>query len=304
MKLYEAEQLMKEELKKMYDEQEAMNIGDIAMEEIIRLSKTQRVCNRAVELSQQQSRQLQQYLQRLKNHEPIQYIINKCWFYEMELYVDKNVLIPRPETEELVEWVIKDVKASGKDVFVRESIQADKTTELKILDVGTGSGCIALALKKAMPKAEVWGCDISEAALNVARRNGSDLDIRVDFQGMDFLDEAQQKLLPTVDIIVSNPPYVPMKDTHQMNANVVDHEPHTALFVPDDNALIFYEALARFGKKRLYDNGSIYMEIHEGLGDAVIDLFKQNGYDQVEIRKDMQGKDRMVKARPRCDFPR
>ena len=147
-----------------------------------------------------------------------------------------------------------------------------------------------------MPKAEVWGCDISEEALNVARRNGSALNIRVDFQGLNFLDEAQQKLLPTVNIIVSNPPYIPLKDKEQMNANVVDHEPHTALFVPDNDALIFYKALAQFGKKRLYENGSIYMEIHEELANDVLNLFKENGYSNVELKKDMQGKDRMIKA--------
>jgi release factor glutamine methyltransferase len=240
---------------------------------------------------------LQNNLQRLKKHEPIQYIMNKTWFYGMELYVDKNVLIPRPETEELVQWIVDDVKASGKNVFVRKPMEADETTQLKILDVGTGSGCIPLALKKTMPKAEVWGCDISEEALNVARRNGSALDIRVDFQGLNFLDEAQQKLLPTVDILVSNPPYVPLKDREQMNANVVDHEPHTALFVPNNDPLIFYKALAAFAKKRLYENGSIYMEIHEETGSEVVNLFKENGYSNIELRKDMQGKDRMVKAK-------
>lgn len=296
MKLYEAEQFMKEELKTIYDEQEASNITNLALEEILKQPKTERVSNKEKKLSQLQSHQLRQYLQRLKDHEPIQYIINKCWFYGMELYVDKNVLIPRPETEELVDWIVKDVKASGRDVFVREPMQADKTTELKILDVGTGSGCMALALKKTMPKAEVWGCDISEEALNVARRNGSDLDIRVDFQGMNFLDKSQQKILPTVDIVVSNPPYVPMQDKNQMNANVVNHEPHTALFVPDDDALIFYKVLAEFGKKRLYENGSIYMEVHENLATDVVHLFKENGYTRVELKKDMQGKDRMVKA--------
>ena len=296
MKLYEAEQFIKNELKGIYDEQEAANIASLAIESITELSKTERVSNREKDISKEESEKLHDYLQRLKHHEPVQYIIGKCWFYGLELYVDKNVLIPRPETEELVDWIIKDVKASGKDVFVRRPMQADRTTELKILDVGTGSGCIALALKKTMPKAEVWGCDVSEEALNVARRNGSHLDIRVDFQGMNFLDEAQQKLLPTVDIIVSNPPYVPLKDKDQMNANVVNHEPHTALFVPDNDALIFYKALAEFGKKRLYDNGSIYMEIHENLGDTVVDVFRRNAYKDVELKKDMQGKNRMVKV--------
>lgn len=296
MKLFKAEQYLKEQLKELYDEQEAANIASLAIENITGFSKTERIFKKQEQLSLSQSHELENYLRRLKVGEPIQYIMNKCWFYGMELYVDKNVLIPRPETEELVQWIVDDVKASGKDVFARKPGEADETTQLKILDIGTGSGCIVLALKKTMPKAEVWGCDVSEGALNVARRNGSALDIRVDFQGMNFLDEAQQKLLPTVDIIVSNPPYVPLKDREEMHLNVVDHEPHTALFVSNNDPLIFYKALSEFGKKRLYGNGSIYMEIHEGLGQDVIDLFKKNGYTHTQLKKDMQGKDRMVRA--------
>jgi release factor glutamine methyltransferase len=296
MKLFEAEQYVKAQLKGVYQDQEAINITDLAIEHVTGLLKTERLSKKQTELSESQFSQLQKDLQRLKLNEPIQYVMNKTWFYGMELYVDKNVLIPRPETEELVEWIISDMKASGKDVFIRRSMEADETTQVKILDVGTGSGCIALALKKAMPKAEVWGCDVSEEALNVARRNGSALNIRVDFQGVNFLDEAQQKHLPTVDIIVSNPPYVPLKDKEKMQPNVVAHEPHTALFVPDKDPLIFYKALAEFGKKRLYENGNIYMEIQEALSQNVAALFKNYGYSNIELKKDMQGKDRMVKA--------
>lgn len=296
MKLYEAERYLKDQLTEIYEHQEAANIASLLLEHITGLSKPERVSGKEIQLSPAQTDQLQNDLQRLKSHEPVQYIMSKAWFYGMELYVDNAVLIPRPETEELVKWIVDDVKASGKDVFTRGSGEADETTQIKIIDVGTGSGCIALALKKAMPKAEVWGCDISEEALNVARRNGSSLDIRVDFQGLNFLDEAQQKQLPMVDIIVSNPPYVPEKDKEEMWANVVDHEPHVALFVPDEDALLFYRALAEFGKKRLYNGGSIYLEIHESLGINVVNLFQENGYTNVELKKDMQGKERMVKA--------
>jgi release factor glutamine methyltransferase len=188
------------------------------------------------------------------------------------------------------------MKISGKDVFEKGTADADVTTQLKILDIGTGSGCIALALKKAAPKAEVWGCDVSEEALNVARRNGAALDIRVDFQGINFLEAAQQKSLPTVDIIVSNPPYIPISDKDKMQPNVVDHEPHTALFVPNNDTLVFYKAIAHFARKRLYPNGPIYLEIHENLGEDVVSLFRAEGYQTIELRKDMQGKDRMLKV--------
>jgi release factor glutamine methyltransferase len=295
MKWSEAEIWLRNELTGLYDEAEAANIASWVMEHLTGVSRIDRITRRDDPLPVDLLHQLTAVHHRLLQHEPVQYVLGECHFYGMKLFVDNNVLIPRRETEELVDWIVKDVKAAGKDVFERRLFEADVTTELKILDVGTGSGCIALALKKAMPKAEVWGCDVSEGALNVARRNGSVLDIRVDFQGLNFLDTAQQKGLPTVDIVVSNPPYIPLHDKESMRPNVVVHEPHTALFVPDNNALVFYEALALFGHHRLYPGGSIYCEIHEDLGPAVEALFEREGY-ATELRKDMQGKNRMVKA--------
>ena len=296
MKLEEAEKWIRQELQQIYEPTESANIAFLVLEDCTGFSSKDLFINKQQQLAADQEQIIAQYIRRLKNHEPVQYVMQKAWFYEMALYVDKNVLIPRPETEELVDWVIKDVKASGQDVFQKAATDADLTRQLKILDVGTGSGCIALALKKTMPKAEVWGCDISEEALNVARRNASALDVRVDFQGIDFLDEAQQRSLPTADIIVSNPPYIALREKESMHANVVDHEPHTALFVPDEDALVFYKAMAAFGQKRLYENGAIYLEIHEDLGEQVANLFQQAGYRHVEIRKDMQQKNRMVKV--------
>jgi release factor glutamine methyltransferase len=296
MKTAEAEQWLKQQLISVYETSEAANIADLVLEKITGFKRSDRRTRQDEPLATEQIHQLTQIEQRLQQHEPVQYILGEAYFFGLKLYVDKNVLVPRPETEELVEWVIQDVKESGKEVFERRPNEADETTKLKILDVGTGSGCIALALKAAMPKAEVWACDTSDEALTVARRNGADLDIRVDFVGLNFLDDAQTRQLPTVDIIVSNPPYIPVKDKDTMRPNVVAHEPHTALFVPNNNALIFYEALAQFGHKRLYDNGAIYAEIYEDLGKAVVDLFEQHGYKNVQLKKDMQGKDRMVKA--------
>lgn len=295
MKMKEAQTFIRRQLQTIYGESESVNIAHLLLEECTGLFRAAILLDEDRELQTAEEEQMNRHLRRLLQHEPIQYIMQKAWFYGLELYVDKAVLIPRPETEELVDWIVKDVKASGKNVFQKSSTDADATTQVKILDIGTGSGCIALALKKAMPKAEVWGCDVSEEALNVARRNGSTLDIRVDFQGVDFLDEAQQRLLPTVDIIVSNPPYIPMNEKEGMNPNVVNHEPHTALFVPDDDALLFYKAIAQFARKRLYPKGSIYLEIHEDLSGAVTKLFEEEDY-WVELKKDMQEKDRMVKA--------
>jgi len=268
----------------------------MVMENVTGLARVDRLTKKDEPLVVQQLHHLTEIAQRLVQHEPIQYVLGESFFHGLKLYVNNHVLIPRPETEELVEWIIKDVKTSGKNVFERKESEADETTQLKILDVGTGSGCIALALKKAMPKAEVWGCDVSEEALNVARRNGAQLNIRVDFQGINFLDEAQQRSLPTVDIIVSNPPYVLEKDKATMRPNVLAHEPHAALFVADDAALIFYKALGLFGHKRLHENGCIYVEISENAGNKTAQVFKDAGYKHVEVKQDMQGKDRMVKA--------
>lgn len=296
MKLAAAERYIRNSLESIYPTNEAVIMADMLLEHFTSFSKGDRLTNKEADLTQDQEVAIHKGVERLLKHEPIQYIMNKCWFYGMELFVDPSVLIPRPETEELVAWIINDVRASGYNVFSRGTADADETDLLKILDVGTGSGCIALALKKAMPQAEVWGCDLSEEALNVARRNGSALDIRVDFQGLNFLDQLQQKQLPTVNILVSNPPYIPIRDKDLMNKNVVEHEPHTALFVPDEDPLIFYRALAKFASSRLHENGSIYMEIHEDLGNDVVRLFSDEGYNKIELRKDMQQKNRMVKV--------
>jgi release factor glutamine methyltransferase len=296
MKIGEANQHLRQALKTIYDESESSNIAQLVLEDCTGFAKNRLILQKDDALSPAQEKKLQDQLQRLLTHEPIHYVLNKAWFYGMELYVDKAVLIPRPETEELVDWIVNDVKDAGADVFERRPAEADLTSQLKILDIGTGSGCIAMALKKAMPKAEVWGCDVSEEALNVARRNGSTLDIRVDFQGINFLDETQQRLLPTVDIIVSNPPYIPLSDKETMQPNVLNFEPHTALFVPNEDALLFYKAIASFAKKRLYKKGFIYLEIHEALATDVVNLFRKNGFQQIEVKKDMQGKERMVKV--------
>ena len=297
MKIGEAEIWLRSELSALYQEREAANIASLVLENITGLTKIDRLTRKEEPLIVQQLHHLTEIHHRLLHNEPVQYALEEAYFFGLKLFVNKQVLIPRPETEELVDWVIKDVKASGKKLFERNENEADETTELKILDVGTGSGCIALALKKSIPKAEVWACDVSDDALSVARRNGSESDIRVDFVGLNFLNETEREQLPTVNIVVSNPPYIPLKNKESMHPNVVEYEPHTALFVPDKDALIFYKALAEFGKHRLYKDGNIYAEIHEDLSKEVLEVFEKEGYE-VELRKDMQGKDRMIKARP------
>jgi release factor glutamine methyltransferase len=296
MKMGAAEVRLKMELEGLYGAGEAEAMTAMVLEHLTSHNHQQRWENREMELAPDVSTQLDSIIERLLLQEPLQYILQKSWFYGLELYVDGQVLIPRPETEELVDWIIRDVKTSGFPAGEPPPLTADKTTQLKIMDVGTGSGCIALALKRNLPLAEVWGCDASDGALNVARRNGANLDIRVDFQGLDFLDEAQRKQLPTVDIAVSNPPYIPQGEKDSMPYNVVAHEPHLALFVPDQDPLVFYRALAQYGYQRLHEGGRMYLEIHESLGKEVMALLEASGYKNIQLRKDMQGKERMVRA--------
>ncbi|RYY97120.1 MAG: peptide chain release factor N(5)-glutamine methyltransferase [Chitinophagaceae bacterium] len=296
MKTGAAEKELARQLEAHYDAGESAALATIVLEAVTGHDRTKLRLLRDGELSEAQVARLGAITARLLLQEPVQYVLNEAPFAGLRLYVDPAVLIPRPETEELVEWVVSDVRARGIDVFDKGPTDADRTGTLKVLDVGTGSGCIALALKARMPRAEVWGCDVSDEALNVARRNGSALNIRVDFQGVDFLSDAQQPLLPSVDLLVSNPPYIPLKDRATMHGNVLQWEPHTALFVPDNNALLFYDAIARFCNRRLHTGGVIFLEIHEELGAAVVDLFRGAGYANVELRKDMQGKDRMLRV--------
>ncbi|RYZ15756.1 MAG: peptide chain release factor N(5)-glutamine methyltransferase [Chitinophagaceae bacterium] len=287
---------LRERLAGSYEPSEASAIAALVLEAVTGDDRGVLGLHADRQLTPEQQVLVLAHAERLAAEEPVQYVLGEAWFYGLRLYVDRAVLIPRPETEELVDWIVRDLRNAYPSLMEKGPADADRTDLLKILDVGTGSGCIALALKSAIPRAEVWGCDVSETALNVARRNGSDTGIRVDFQGIDFLDEAQQKLLPSVDVLVSNPPYIPWSDKESMHGNVVRYEPHSALFVPNDDALLFYRAIARFAHKRLHSKGIIYLEIHEELGPAVEELFRSEGFGSVEVRKDMQGKDRMVKV--------
>ena len=288
MTIHEARKEVIDSIATIYEKSEADAITEIVMEHITRWSRPERHLNKDIPLSFAQKKLLAQLILRLQQHEPIQYLINEAWFAGMIFYVDRNVLIPRPETEELVCWISSEWESA-----IRNRQSANPT---KILDIGTGSGCLAIALKNKLPNAEMWACDVSEQALNVARMNADALNATIDFIPLDFLDRGQWRQLPCVDIIVSNPPYIPARDKNEMKRNVLEFEPATALFVPDNDSLVFYNAIADFGKEKLNEKGTIYVEIHESLGEAIKNLFQSKGYDSVELRKDMQGKDRMIRA--------
>lgn len=281
MTLQDATYYLLKQLRKLYPEGEASSITDWVMEYITGSKKTERMLYKNEALSDKEEEKIKNITNRLLQHEPVQYVLNEAWFCGYRFYVDNNVLIPRPETEELVEWIVSNCKFP--------------IDQLKILDVGTGSGCIAVSLKRRLRKAEVWACDISSKALETATQNAETLGADIHFIQADFLDQEAISQFPVFDIIVSNPPYVPEKDKMQMDKNVLLYEPATALFVKDNDPLIFYKAIAAFGKSHLVKSGSIYTEIHESLGKDTVQVFETAGY-KPELKKDMHGKERMLRS--------
>jgi len=224
-------------------------------------------------------------LAKLKDEEPIQYIIGETEFYGLSFKVDPNVLIPRPETEELVNWILSEFKFQN--------------SESNILDIGTGSGCIAITLAKHLPKAQVYAVDISKQALQMATKNANQNNVNVQFTELDILNP--NVVLSTVksleyDIIVSNPPYVREIEKQEIQNNVLQNEPHQALFVKDENPLIYYDKIADFAKLNLTSQGVLFLEINQYLGKETEALLQQKGYKNTELRKDIFGNDRMIKA--------
>ncbi len=218
----------------------------------------------------------------LKKQKPIQYILGKTEFYGLEFTVNENTLIPRPETEELVDWVITDAKNSK--------------SELQILDIGTGSGCIAISLAKNLPNTSITAFDISKKALKIAEINSTTNGVTVDFKVQNILDAKNAIIKSKFDIIVSNPPYVRELEKKEIQANVLENEPHLALFVSDENPLLFYNAIADFALDNLTKNGFLYFEINQYLGKETISLLKNKGFKKIELRKDIFDSDRMIKC--------
>ena len=233
-------------------------------------------------LSDTHASELLDITDRLLNNEPIQYVLQEAWFYGLRLEVNPSVLIPRPETEELV----------------KEAIDFIDERPLRVLDVGTGSGCIALAIKTKKPFADVHAIDVSPEALETAKLNGNQCGVQVNFFHTNFLDAAARGKLLQYDVIISNPPYIPQSEKALMETHVTAHEPAQALFVPDEEPLMFYKALAAFGKNHLKEEGKLFMEVHQDLGEAVKNLFEKEGYE-TELKKDINHNDRMVLA-TRC----
>ena len=270
-----------ENLNAVYDEREAINISDWVFENIAGIKKLDRILNRHQCLNNSIIDELSTKLNELLKHKPVQYVLQEAWFYKMKLFVNEHVLIPRPETEELVEWILNESE--------------NNNNVLKYIDIGTGSGCIAVALKKNLPKAEVLGIDISKAALTVARQNNLKLCESIEFLEIDFLNQQKWNQLSTFDVIVSNPPYISEDEKINLPKNVVDYEPHQALFTGNKDHLIFYKRIALFAESHLNKDGKIYVEVNENYAHEVKEIFTQHALSSL-IKKDLYGRDRMIKA--------
>lgn len=268
------------ELREEYPEQEILSFFNILTEKILGMTRLDVAMEPQREISENEKITFEDALQRLKQHEPIQYIIGETEFFGLKFKVNKNVLVPRPETEELVEWIIFDFKNYTEK-------------ELKILDIGTGSGCISISLAKNLPNASVSAMDISAEALKTAKENAEVNKVEINFIQQDVLQ--LENLPERYDIIVSNPPYVRELEKKEMQQNVLKHEPETALYVKDENPLLFYDKITRLAKTGLKENGALYFEINQYLGAETAEFLRQNNFSS-SLKKDIFGNDRMLKG--------
>jgi len=264
----------------IYDEREAELISQYIFEDAFRLFQPfpERTFNEAEQTKFEETKS------RLLRHEPWQHIIGKADFYGLKFHVNPSVLIPRPETEELVYLILQDLK--------QLNIAAPS-----VLEIGTGSGCIPISLKKEKPSAQVTALDVSDAALKTAQSNAVLNNVNFDFKSFNILDETLWNSLGQFDVIVSNPPYIPNEEKRLMHKNVLDHEPHLALFVENDAPLIFYDRIAEFAIQHLNKNGNLYFEVNEHLGKEVVEILEKYQFRNVSLEQDMSGRDRMVKGR-------
>jgi release factor glutamine methyltransferase len=269
-------------LRGIYGKEEAQAIFLIALDHVLQYKRADFLLKKAEKLSAVPLVELQKILLELQSGKPVQQVIGETVFYGLPFKVSPAVLIPRPETEELVEWIL-------------ESTGLDQATgsRLRLIDIGTGSGCMAVSLKKHLPSAEVFALDISEDALEVAKANALLNKVSIDFIQADI---RQYGSAQRFDVVLSNPPYITLGEKKEMANHVLDHEPHLALFVPDERPLVFYEAIADFAWNSLSDMGLLFFEINEHLAKETIEMLQAKSFTNMELKKDMQGKDRMIKC--------
>lgn len=280
----EIQSIFSKALSIQYEQEEIRNFISLSFEHLLNYNRMDLHLKFAELVDETTVAKFESIVSGLLEERPIQYLLGTSEFFGLKFLVNNQVLIPRQETEELVHWVIQDFKLSK--------------VPIAILDIGTGSGCIAISLKKQLIDAQVTAYDISQEALNTAQRNAAENEVEIDFQLRDILAEATAQIeLKQFDCIVSNPPYVLRSESKFMAANVLNHEPHLALFVQDNNPLLFYEAIAKFAQHRLKKEACIYFEINESLANQLKALMELYGFNSIEIRKDMNGRDRMMKAK-------
>lgn len=271
----------------LYDERESAFICSMVMERLTGMSKGMRLIHKADPFTTATEELFRQFLSDLLKSRPVQYVLGEAWFGNLPFYVDENVLIPRPETEELVEWLLLDnPEVKGKAVSGKP---------LTVLDVGTGSGCIAVYIKKKRTDFDLIALDVSEAALDIAKKNGRIHNVKISYTLCDIRDNKQSEKIPAVDLIISNPPYIPEKQKKALDKHVKDFEPGLALFVPDDDPILFYRLIADIAKVKLKPGGRLFLEIHHDYADEITDWYGRNGFS-VELKKDLSGNNRMIKA--------
>lgn len=270
-----------QELLNLYDALEAESFFYLILEDKHQLKQIHLALNPDLELSVAEIEVWNSLLKELKKEIPIQYLLKKTSFYGLNFEVNSNVLIPRQETEELVQWIIDTVK---KQYPIHKKI--------KILDIGTGSGCIAISLAKNLPNAKVFAIDVSDKALEIAQKNANLNTVKVHFLQKNILEV--KELQEQFDIIVSNPPYVRNLEKQEIKNNVLHNEPHLALFVEDDDALIFYNKIADLAKNNLQVGGKLFFEINQYLGEETVDLLASKSFEGIELRKDIYDNDRMI----------
>ena len=268
------------ELSPFYDAYEAESFFYLILEDKHKLRQIDLALNHELTFSESDFAVWDLLLAQLKKEVPIQYLLGKTNFYGLDFEVNENVLIPRPETEELVEWI------------VNENSKFDKAKTIKILDIGTGSGCIAISLAKNIPNAQVYAMDVSKKAIETAKRNAVNNKTDITFILQDVLNAEELKC--NFDIIVSNPPYVRNLEKEEIKKNVLDYEPHLALFVEDNDALVFYRKIAALAQNNLLENGQLYFEINQYLGCEMKDLLEKMNFENIELRKDIYDNDRMI----------
>ena len=269
---------IRKSLSEFYPDTEISGLTRLLIENVTKSSIPALLSDKSKKITEEELLKIDKIVERLQKFEPIQYILGETEFYGLPFVVNENVLIPRPETEELVELILKE----------------NKTDQPRILDIGTGSGCIAISLKRHLPKSIVEGWDISKGALEVANLNSKNNSANVLFTQVDILGEYPNQL--TFDIIVSNPPYVLDSEKSEMHTNVLKYEPHTALFVADSNPLLFYNRIADVSTQLLTNGGKLYFEINRMKGQETIKMLEDKGFSAIKLIKDISGNDRIVKA--------